>query len=360
MKRTWIFNDTHIGVRRTGGTTAASAAALRAGVQAQFRHLLSLPSNGDDVIINGDLTDQFSLDLNDTLELLQTLQDFLAANSASRLVICTGNHDVSKRSDELGTAEFLGRLLSTHPNALLVQEPADLGDGVYAIPHLTNQALFDQALQAVPQGVEFLLLHCNYDSPFAEQSDHSLNLSREQALALKDRGITMVLGHEHHRRTLLDRHVVIVGNQFPTSIADCVTPEGRPSTGKDCLLIDDSGWERRQTWRPEDEGAGFTQIDIHDLLEDEALREVEGFVRVTGEVEAEQAADALRAISRLRQTCNAFVVGNSIKVRHGGEEIEDILDGVEDVRKVDVVSMLMEALTEEQREAVKALLALQT
>lgn len=361
MKRTWIFNDTHIGVRRTGGTTAASAAALRAGVQTQFRHLLSLPSNGDDVIINGDLTDQFSLDLNDTFELLQTLQDFLAANSASRLVICTGNHDVSKRSDEMGTAEFLGRLLSTHPNALLVQAPADLGDGVYAIPHLTNQALFDQALQAVPQGVEFLLLHCNAMSTFAEHSDHSLNLSREQAVELRGRGITMILGHEHHRRDLMGGKLIVVGNQFPTSIADCVTPEGRASTGKDCLVIEDGAAKRVPTWAPDDT-YGFHLVDVQSLMADgcAAYSDLLGFVRVTGEVEAEQAADALRAISRLRQTCNAFVVGNSIKVRHGGEEIEDILDGVEDVRKVDVVSMLMEALTEEQREAVKALLALQT
>ena len=361
MKRIWIFNDTHIGVRRTGGTTAASSAALRAEVQAQFRYQLSLPSNGDDVIINGDLTDQFSLDLNDTVELLQTLQNFLADNPASRLALCTGNHDRSKRSDEMGTVEFLGRLLEGSPNVLLVQEPADLGDGVYVIPHLVNQVLFDQALLAVPQDTKFLLLHCNAMSSFAEHSDHSLNLSREQALELTRRGVTIILGHEHHPRDLMGGKLVIAGNQFPTSIADCVTPEGRFSTRKDCLVIDGGEVKRVPTWTSADT-CGFHPIDVHGLMADgcAAYSDLLGFVRVTGEVEAEQAADALRAISRLRQTCNAFVVGNSIKVRHGGEEIEGILDGVEDVRKVDVVSMLMEALTEEQREAVKALLALQT
>lgn len=359
-----VVNDLHIGARRAAGTTPASAAALRQCIVDAFSNLTSSRLSKE-VVVNGDLFDSYDIPHNDLLGAYAACAAFLLQDEGHRLHLLPGNHCLSKSSTDLSSFELMGRFLVGRFGAQVSYHDRggwiDESNGVYAIPHLVNQALFDQALQEVPAETKFLLLHCNAMSPFAEHSDHSLNLGREQALELIRRGATIILGHEHHRRDLMGGKLIVVGNQFPTSIADCVTPEGRASTGKDCLVIDGGEVKRVPTWTPADT-YGFHPVDVQSLMADgcAAYSDLLGFVRVTGEVEAEQAADALRAISRLRQTCNAFVVGNSIKVRHGGEEIEDILDGVEDVRKVDVVSMLMEALTEEQREAVRALLALQT
>jgi len=314
--------------------------------------------DGDDVIINGDLTDQFDIPLADVAILYGTIDEFARTHPASTLWCSLGNHDLSKDSTKLGTVEFLVSLLETvHGNVKCIAEPGWTGDGIYVIPHLVNQATFDLALSQVPDGTRYLLLHCNVMSPFAEHSDHSLNIDREQVKELVARGITLVVGHEHHQRVLMGGKAVIPGNQFPTSIADCVTPEGRQVREKQFAVLTDDGVELHTSWRTDDE-AGFVQVSV-ELLPmadpDEAK-----FIRVTGEVEPENAADALRKISRLRQASNAFVIVNAVKVRSAaGNEIEDALEGIEDVRGIDVIQMLLQTLTEEQQEAVRAVLAMQ-
>lgn len=357
MKKTWVFNDLHLGVARSGGTTQASATALRLWALDQFDALLKQVPDGDDVIINGDLTDQFDIPLADAAVLYGTLMEFAEAHPASMLRLALGNHDRSKDSTKLGTVEFLCQLLAaTHTNVLCITAPASASEGVYVIPHVVNQAVFDLALSQVPGGTRYLLLHCNFASPFAEHADHSLNISRDQARDLVDRGITLVLGHEHHQRVLMGGKVVIPGNQVPTSIADCVTPEGRQISEKQFAVLTDEGVTLHQSWRADDEDAGFRQVSIEDEF-DPAWR---GFIRITGDVMPEDAADALRKISRLRQASNAFVIVNAVKVRSAaGNEIEDALEGIEDVRGIDVIQMLLETLTKEQQEAVRAVLATQ-
>ena len=54
------------------------------------------------------------------------------------------------------------------------------------------------------------------------ESDHSLNVGVEQAQGLIERGWKLVFAHEHQQRTALDGNVVIIGNQIPTSVADCL------------------------------------------------------------------------------------------------------------------------------------------
>ena len=71
----WVFNDSHLGVRRSGGTTAASALALRQWAQQQWRDLLARAQEGDAILINGDLTDQFDIDLGDALDIFESLAD---------------------------------------------------------------------------------------------------------------------------------------------------------------------------------------------------------------------------------------------------------------------------------------------
>jgi len=361
MKPTWVFNDTHIGVRRTAGTTPESAKALRQAILTNFEVLLEGVDDGEDVILNGDLTDRFDIDLTDAFDLLEVLHAFLKRNPDSRLFIATGNHDLSRDSTKLGAVQFLASLLAmTHGNVSLVCNPCTIDGAIHVIPHMVNQAQFDLALDRVPEGAKYVLMHCNWDSPFAEHADHSLNLSRERAKALIERGHTLILGHEHHPREAFGGKLIVTGCQFPTSIADCVTAEGREVKSLSCVLLDGAGVIRNDTWSRHHK-TGFRPLHIEDLLERGTAEyaDFKGFIRVTGEVEAAQAADALRAISRLRQVSSAFVIGNAVKVRAGtADEIEDALEGVEDVRRVDVIAMLLESLTPEQQEAVKAVMTL--
>ena len=364
MSKIWIFNDWHVGVRRSGGTTPYTAHSLRVWMRDQAAHCLSLPQQGDTVIFNGDLTDKFDIDLSDAWQLLQQLREMVVERGV-KLYLAVGNHDLSKDSNKLGIVQFLGSALhSFQPDgpSMLIEEPTLLEGGLYVIPHMVNQALFDQALEWVPAGVTFLLLHCNYDSPFAEHADHSLNLSLGQAQRLRDAGVTMILGHEHHSRTALDGAVQIIGNQFPSSVADCFTPDGRLVEAKQCCVISQGEIRKLRTWEHDAERGGACQISVSTLLESGLtgldLSALQGFVRVTGEVLPEQAAEALRLISRLRQSCNAFVIANAVRVRATADEIEDLMEQIEDVREVNVLEMLMEILTPEQQEAVRAVLAI--
>ena len=81
------------------------------------------------------------------------------------------------------------------------------------------------------------------------------------------------------------------------------------------------------------------------------------FVRVTGEVKPEQASAALKAIGRLRQTSDAFVIANAIRVKGQQNAVEQATEGVNDVQKLDVIQMLLEALTPDQRRVVQEILA---
>lgn len=354
-----VLNDLHIGVKRVAGTTQVSSEQLREYLVSQFRRLL-LGSPCPEVAINGDMFDTYNVPLNDLFSAYTVCAEFLQEDGARRLYLLPGNHCLSKSSIDLSSFEMMARLLEVRFSGQAVYSSggAWLNEerGVYGISHVVNQAVFDLALSQVPGGTRYLLLHCNFASPFAEHADHSLNISRDQARDLVDRGITLVLGHEHHQRVLMGGKVVIPGNQVPTSIADCVTPEGRQISEKQFAVLTDEGVTLHQSWRADDEDAGFRQVSIEDEF-DPAWR---GFIRITGDVMPEDAADALRKISRLRQASNAFVIVNAVKVRSAaGNEIEDALEGIEDVRGIDVIQMLLETLTKEQQEAVRAVLATQ-
>ena len=54
MSKTWVFNDLHLGVQRSGGTTPATAEALREYAHRKHAQLLDLAYDGDTIIINGE------------------------------------------------------------------------------------------------------------------------------------------------------------------------------------------------------------------------------------------------------------------------------------------------------------------
>lgn len=348
-ERVLVLNDLHVGVQRTGGTTLASAAALRKWAMRRYERLLNLGIAHDvqTIVINGDLTDEYDIPLGEALDLLEITKRFMTDNRDIELLWALGNHDLSKDSAKLGMVAFLGAILEGwFPDRFsLVKAPCITRGDIYIIPHLPNQAQFDLALSQVPD-VKYLLLHCNYDNTFAGAQDHSLNLSRTQAKAFRERGIKMVLGHEHQGRDLMAGNLIIVGNQFPTSVSDCLAHgDGQKDGKKYALLIEGEKAERICTWTPDDADGWYATCDWRELKE--VVEDGRGFVRVTGEALATEAAQVIKEISAFRQRSQSFVVTNAVKIEgntEGGEE----LTTQEDIRQIDVIALLLELLEPEQ------------
>lgn len=359
MKPTLNINDLHLGVHRAGGTTVQSAMALRRFAHDNHRKLLGIAAERKvkRVVYNGDLTDVYDIDLTDAIDIFADTRDFMVANPDVEVVWGEGNHDLSKDSSRMGTVAFIGRILqSMFPDRFkLVEQPTMLDDGIYMVPHLANQEIFDAALEAVPDGTKYLFLHCNYDNTFAGQQDHSLNITRDQAKALKRRGITVILGHEHQGRVTMGGEVIIVGNQFPTSISDCLSKGEAQRDGKKyCMLIgEDFSREMIPTWDPDQEGDGwFAEVDWNDLRD--TTETGRGFIRVTGTATALQAADVIKEISWFRQRSASFVITNAVKTEKP-EGFEDLPDAIEDIQQVDVLAILYGMLEPEQTAKIKSL-----
>jgi len=355
--KTLVINDLHLGVSRVGGTTAESAAALREYGHAQFRTLLNTANliNCTRVIINGDLADQYNLPLFEALEIYETMDQWLQQNPNKDIILACGNHDLSKDSSRLGTVEFVGALLKMkHLERFYLVAKPELFDDIYIIPHLTNQDLLELELSRVPEGVKYLLLHLNFDNKFASEAEHSLNLDRAQAKALKARGITMVLGHEHQGRESLGGSVVIVGNNFPSSVSDCMPHgDGQKDGTKRALVIQGGVHNFIETWTPDDVDGWFARIDWRELATVE--EEGRGFVRVEGDATEAEAADVVKVISAFRQRSKSFVVANAVKVEQA-DSLEDIAASIEDIRNVSVLELLLEQLDPAQQDAVRKLL----
>ena len=356
MTQYLVINDLHIGVNRTGGTTADSAMALRQFALSNYRGLLGL---GENIIINGDMFDSFNVPLSDLLQAYQTTAEWLADGPARTLFLIPGNHDLSKNSLNLSSFEMLAKLLVTRFPSQVDYLPGsnwvDEYQGIYAVSHVANQDLFELALSNVPDSVKTLLLHCNFDNVFAGQADHSLSISREQAKALTKRGITLVLGHEHQGRTMMNDKVLLVGNQFPTSVSDClVHGDGQKDGCKYALVIAGADMELIPTWKfNSGDTGGFVEVGWGDLGSAVVLSRQ--FVRVTGTATAAEASSVIKAISKFRQSSDAFVVTNGVKVE-GLADSGELADSVEDIRSVDVIEMLIETLDAEQAACVRKLL----
>lgn len=357
--RDLVISDLHLGVSRVGGTTAESAQALREYGHNQFRDLLLLAGaeGCDRVIINGDLADQYNLPLSEALGIYETMDQWLQQNPSKGIILACGNHDLSKDSTRLGTVEFVGALMGMKyfGRFTLVTKPERFDD-IYIIPHVVNQDVFELELNRIPEGVKYLLLHANLDNKFAADAEHSLNLDRSQAKDITARGITIVMGHEHQGREIMKGKVVVVGNNFPSSVADCMPHgDGQKNGTKRALIIEDGAHHFVPTWTDDGAEGWFARIDWRELKDVE--EEGRGFVRVEGDASEAEAADVIKAISAFRQRSKSFVVTNAVKVEQA-DSLEDVAASIEDIRNVSVLELLLAELDEQQVAAVRRLVAL--
>jgi hypothetical protein len=260
--------------------------------------------------------------------------------------------------------DFLSSLLmAAYPERVTtVYQPAMLLTNIFVIPHMVNQESFDLALeQAAKLTVPcYILLHANFDNNFAVEADHSLNVSRQQAKALTDCGHVLIFGHEHQQREPMPG-VVVAGNQFPTSIADCLNNAGDVKRAvvirTDAPVSVDSLYEI-ETWKA---AGSYVEMDWRDLVTttkattNQANWPVE-FIRVAGKAAAIEASAVIATVSKLRQKSQAYVVANAVKIEGIGD-MSEITQAVEEMKEVDVLDYLCGELEPEQAKVVRDLLA---
>lgn len=330
------ISDLHLGAIRSGGTTPATAWQLRQNLLRDYLQLLD--DIDEDLLINGDLFDTANIPMKDLLDAWAITTHWLL--KGHKLYLSAGNHDLSKNSTVLSSFQFFCQLLQTQfpKKVVAIFEPMIIQTNCYVIPHLPNQELFDMALAAVPT-CKYLFLHANYDNKFAERADHSLNLTPAQAEAAPCEWI--ILGHEHQRRS--EGKVLVVGNQMPSSVADCLG-----NTAKFMLRCSDDKVEWLQTWERE---GSFVQLDWEELADTGAE-----FVRVVGEAAAaEDAARVVANISKFRAKSKALVITNAVSIA-GVDDAEQLQVSLEQVKAFDVMEALMRYLDDREQGVVKKLL----
>ena len=351
-----ILSDIHIGFSRQGGTTPASREALRKYLFTSLRQAIAEHDAGHDhLVIAGDLFDAFEVDGRDWLDTFVLLNTWV--NSGNRLTLVAGNHDHSPKGDKVSSFETLALALSSarggEVKVVNIDQFANVEDGVWAIAHCSNQDIFNMKLGELLDSVkagDHVLIHANFDNNFAAKSDHSLNVSRDVAYKFVQKDSTLLFAHEHQAREAFKGKVVCMGNQWPTSIADCLNNDS-----KFLHTLHDGVLMKHETWAADqDFGAGtsgFAEIHWREL--DKPTKA--GFVRVVGEATANEASDVVDCIAAFRKTSEAFVIANMVKVA-GIPEAAALPEQFEAVARYDVMDYIEQNVTAEEMVVVNKLL----
>jgi len=350
VKDLYVISDLHLGAIRSAGTTPASALQLRADLQSGFAKLLDQVGNSD-LLINGDLFDTSNVSLRDLFGAYSSLRFWLAQSPDCTLILPPGNHDLSKNSAVFTSFDLLTNLLQSEfgSRVIVPREGQTLLTGQYVIPHVANQDLFDLELKKFKAQAEqlsitydYLFLHCNYDNKFAVESDHSLNLSAEVARDLPVK--TIVLGHEHQQSSAQGGKVLVVGNQLPSSVADCLG-----NAEKFMLRIRPEKAVMLSIWKAEDD---FARLDWREMAKYGGKAR---FIRIEGEASAAEASDVIAAIAKFRQRSEALVITNGVAVE-GSNDQAQMQVSLEQIKSFSVLDALLETLNKDERAKVEALL----
>lgn len=336
-----VTTDWHVAAKRAAGVTPQSNEALSCYVldslakalDPKFPHLIA-----------GDLLDQFTVESATLFELYRVLREFL--ETGQQLVVLRGNHDFHPRGTQASSFDLLMGILEVqYPSTLVVARETTFWNQFILVPHLSNNDILDLEISKLA-GVtgKVVVFHANYDNFHTKDSQHSLNVSHEQAKALIDAGNTLVFGHEHDHRKLFGGKLLVLGNAVPSSISDCLHSkykyaayfEGTDYTLEKMVDIDEV----------------FSEVD----WETTALP-VNRFVRVTGTAKAEQASDVVNAIAQLRKTSDAFIVSNAVKIDGIADFGAMTEASFEDIKGVDVLGLLLEEFDAKEQKVIKELLS---
>lgn len=348
-----IINDVHIGFQRKGGTTPSSAEALRSYLFQSLGRLLE-ETEETHLLIAGDLFDDFDIPARDWVETFNLLAGTLAGRLDMRLTLVAGNHDHSPKAERVSSFQMLCQVMRSmferRVTVIGIDEWDPLeGGSVVALAHCSNQAIFDEKLIELLDFVRSghrVILHANYDNNFTVESDHSLNVSREMAKRFASEGATLYFAHVHQAKTDLGGSVVVMGNQWPTSVADCLGNDDK------FAHVFNGGVTKIRTWDYAEEENGFTQVDWQDL--DKPIVKC-SFLRVTGKATAAQASEVVNAIAKFRQIASCFVITNAVKVE-GIPDNDTLPDQFEAAKRFDVMAYIKQHLEPAEEAAVDVLM----
>jgi len=363
-----ILNDLHIGFDRKGGTTAASKERLRSYLLNSAHVFLSKAAEHHrHLVVAGDLFDDFEVSSRDLLAAYSLLTQWLDGG-LHKLTLVAGNHDWRPNAERVSSFQLLCRVLrDAYPDQIqlvMLDSWGQIDENVYAIAHYSNQAAFEAGLKEVweemPPG-SALLVHANYENKFAARADHSLNISEDLAKSFAAHDITLYFAHEHQAKKALGGKVVILGNQWPTSVADCL---GNDAKFAHTLTVDsDFGGEKThvfgsvETWGIKYPGVGFNDIDWRELPN--TPLEGHGFVRIVGNASATEASDVVNAIAHFRAVSDAFVISNETSVAGivGGAELPEAFEAT---KRFDVLKFIAEHLDDREMVVVNQLISEQS
>lgn len=320
------ISDIHIAANRSAGTTPATAAALKQYTLNNLENFLTTVN--EDLLIAGDMFDGFNITNSELLATYKILSKWL--EKGYKLVSLRGNHDAANDSSKLSSFNLLGELLADNPNSRFLSEPGWAFDGTYCVPHVLNQDRFDAELVKVPE-CTYCVLHCNVSNHFAVNSDHSLNITKEQLEALPAK--VVYVAHEHNTRKF--GKAFIGGVQWPTAVADVLD-------GKDkfAYRLHPSGQiEPLKTWSATD----YAEIQWDAQTPTEA-----SFVRLVGRCEPERATDAANAVAQYRRTSKAFIVSNAVVVSENQALGDLAAESLSELQSFDVMGALREFLSKEE------------
>lgn len=343
-----VINDTHLGVRRVGGTTLATQASLREFIaDSLFRYLNNSMCNK--CAVAGDLFDNFSIE---TRDIARAIEIFIKAwlDKGKHLWLIPGNHDDSAKGNKMSHFDlFCVALQSSYAGLVHVCKTGGYApgegwievDNAVFVAHHSDQAAFKHTLELIKhtytEGM-FIFVHANFDNGFAARSDHSLNVDRELAAMITANGATLVFAHEHQARIMMEGKVRIMGNQWPSSVADCLG-----NSSKFGHVLTDK-LEAFETWSMEGKH-GFGIVDWRTL--GDGHLSFEGFIRVDGDATAEEASQVMAKIAKFRSKAKAFIITNHVTI-DGIAAADDDEEIVIDTGVFNLLEFVQSRLTERQ------------
>lgn len=334
-----VINDVHIGAQRKAGTTPQSQEALRGFLFDSLRATLDQTAE-DHLLVDGDLFDTFEVSPRDWIETYSIFSAWLA--KGRKLTLVAGNHDASARGEKMSSFAMLCRVLkdqSDRVQLVMIDTWGEVDSGVFAIGHCANQDIFYFRLgELLTLAPKFLFIHANYDNKFAAVSDHSLNVSQEWAEKFIEIGTTLIFAHEHQAKVARGGSVIILGNQWPTSVSDCLGNDE-----KFAHTLNDEVLTKVPTWAT-DIPNGYAQIDWRELGE---YAGAAGFIRVVGEALSTEAADVIGTLAKFRQRSSAFVITNAVAI-DGIVEASELPAAFEAAKAFDVVAYIHKNLSAEE------------
>lgn len=311
-----FFTDPHIGLNRTSHTTPASRAKLK---QALVDQVLALQDTDLRTVCLGDLFDTFDTDNQSLLNGI----DIFKRNDLTLF----GNHDLSNRVDQLSSIEVANRICNPgdifleRDNGVTSPTANTMGSvkgKMWWVDHKLNQEIFEGALQDAYDRAgegDILLLHCNYNSPFATQ-ESTLNLSRDDAETLLEKFSYILMGHEHMPREDFDGRLILLGNTHPTGfsdISDKFAYDFEIEDGKVISIV------KEQIW---DENLGYLSLDWTDLSELTDVSPMVQFIEVKGTADQQHMPFIASQVAKLwTLSDNLLMVRNAVTSIAGVNEI---------------------------------------